>query len=144
MMLPDATNIASVLIVDSDIIVRHALAEYLRHCGYHVVEAASSDEALLALAEVSFSVDVVLCDVSVKGSQSGFELANWVRQNRSELEVRLAASVEGAARTAANLCDSGPHLARPYEPQSVVDYIIQRRAARERNRQSDPDLKGGY
>jgi DNA-binding NtrC family response regulator len=123
--------------VDSDIIVRHALAEYLRHCGYRVVEAASSDEALLALAEASFSVDVVLCEVVVRGSQSGFELANWVRQNRPELEVRLAAGVEGAAKTAANLCESGPQLARPYEPQRVVDYIIQRRAMRERSQSFD-------
>ncbi|MFC3579280.1 response regulator [Sphingomonas hylomeconis] len=124
---------ASVLIVDSDIIVRHALADYLRHCGYRVVEAASSDEAQLALAEASLSVDVVLCDVAVAGHQSGFELATWVRQNRPELEVKLTASVEGAAKAAANLCDGGPHLGRPYEPDSVVDYIIQRRATQQRN-----------
>lgn len=123
---------ASVLIVDSEIIVRHALADYLRHCGYRVVEAASSDEAMLALAEASLSVDVVLCDVAVNGSRSGFELATWVRQNRPDLEVKLTASVEAAAKAAANLCDGGPHLARPYEPQGVVDYILQRRAAQQR------------
>lgn len=139
----DVTGPASVLIVESDIIVRHTLADYLRHCGYEVVEAATSDEALLALAETSLSVDVVVCDVAVRGSQSGFELANWVRQNRPELEVRLAASIEGAAKTAANLCDSGPHLARPYDPQSVVNYIIQRRATRERNRLRDIDDDSG-
>jgi CheY-like chemotaxis protein len=136
--LSDLTDIASVLIVDSDIIVRHALAEYLRHCGYHVVEAASSDEALLALAEVGLSVDVVLCDVDMKGSQTGFELASWVRRNKPDLEVRLAASIEGAAKTAANLCDSGPHLARPYEPQSVVEYITRRRAMREQRQTLNP------
>lgn len=128
---------ASVLIADSDIIVRHALADYLRHCGYRVVEAASSDEAMLALAEASLSVDVVLCDVNVSGALTGFELATWVRQNRPVLEVRLAASVEGAANAAANLCDSGPHAARPYEPQSVIQYIIQRRATQRRNRDRD-------
>lgn len=138
MTLVDVAGTASILIVDSDIIVRNVLAEYLRHCGYRVVEAASSDEALLALAEVSLSVDVVLCDVAVRGSQSGFELANWVRRNRQDLEVRLAAGVQGAAKTAAKLCESGPHLVRPCDPQSVVDYIIQRRAARERNRPLDP------
>lgn len=127
----DAT--ASVLIVDSDIIVRHALADYLRNCGYRVVEAATSDEAILALGEVSLSIDVVLCDVAVNGSHSGFELAIWVRQNRLDLEVRLAGSVEGAANVAANLCDNGPQTVRPYEPQSVVDYILQRRAAQQRN-----------
>ena len=127
---------ASVLVADSDIIVRHALADYLRHCGYRVVEAATSDEAMLALNEAALSVDVILCDAHVSGSQSAFELATWVRRNRPDLEVRLAATVEGAAKAAANLCDSGPHLGRPYEPQGVVDYIIQRRATQQRNRLS--------
>ncbi|MEG3089780.1 response regulator [Sphingomonas sp. PB4P5] len=129
----DDAPAASVLIADSDIIVRHAVADYLRHCGYRVVEAATSDEALLALAEASLSIDVVLCDVAIKGRTSGFELATWVRQSRPELEVRLAASVEGAAKVAANLCSHGPHLERPYEPQGVVDYILQRRATLKRN-----------
>jgi CheY-like chemotaxis protein len=129
---------ASVLIVDSDIIVRHALGDYLRQCGYRVVEAATSDEALLALAETSLSVDIILCDVAVSGSKSGFELSSWVRQNRPDLEVKLAASVERAAETAASLCDQGPHLARPHDPQSVVNYIIERRATQSRNSKDAP------
>ena len=40
-------------------------------------------------------------DVEAIGVKSGFQLAQWVRDNRPELEVRLAASVDGAARTAA-------------------------------------------
>lgn len=123
---------SSVLIVDSDIISRHAIADYLRHCGYSVVEAADTDEAIVALGDAALQVDVILCDVAAAGTRSGFELATWVRQNRSELEVRLAGSVAKAADAAADLCESGPHLARPYEPQSVVDYITRLRAARER------------
>lgn len=120
----------SVLIVDSDIISRHAISDYLRHCGYAVVEAASTDEAIIAVEDESLKVDVILCDVAADGAKSGFELANWVRRNRPELEVRLAGSVANTADAAAELCESGPHLARPYEPQSVVDYITRLRATR--------------
>lgn len=134
----DEKTDASVLIVDSDIIVRHALGAYLRHCGYRVVEAASSDEALFALAEASLSVDIILCDVAVSGAKSGFELASWVRRNRPNLEVKLAASVEKAAEAAADLCDDGPNLARPYDPQSVVDYILKRRAMQRRSLKDIP------
>lgn len=123
---------ASILIVDDDVITRHAIADYLRNCGYVVVEAANTDEAMTALAEVALAVDVILCDVAAIGAQSGFELAQWVRDNRPELEVRLAGSLDGIARTAADLCETGPHLARPYEPDAVVDYIKQLRAARDR------------
>jgi CheY-like chemotaxis protein len=124
--------VGGVLVVDGDVLSRHAIADYLRHCGYVVVEAANTDEAVIALAETSLPVDVILCDVEAIGTRSGFELAQWVRQNRPELEVRIAGNMPAAADTAAELCESGPHLARPYEPQAVVDYIRQLRAARAR------------
>lgn len=120
----------SVLIVDGDILSRHAISDYLRHCGYAVVEAATTDEATTALGDETLQVDVILCDVGAVGAQSGFELVNWVRAHRPELEVRLAGNVASTADAAADLCESGPQLARPYEPQSVVDYITRLRASR--------------
>lgn len=124
--------VPAILIVDGDVIARHAIADYLRHCGYAVVEAATTDEALVALAEPALGIDVILCDVGAIGSQSAFGLSTWVRNNRPELEVRLAGSLEGVADSAAELCENGPHLASPYEPQAVVDYVKQLRATRDR------------
>ena len=121
---------SSVLIVDGDIISRHVIANYLRHCGYAAVEAANTDEALVALREPTLAIDIILCAVSTIGPQNGFELANWVRANRPELEVKLAGGIEMAAQTAADLCQIGPHLLRPYEPEAVVDYINRLRTGR--------------
>ena len=126
----DEPGPSSILIVDGDIISRHAIADYLRHCGYAVVEAAKIEEAMIALGEPSLSIDVILCEVTTIGSQTGFELATWVRANRPELEVKLAGGVEMAVQTAADLCESGPHLKRPYEPLAVMDYIKRLRASR--------------
>ena len=94
------------------------------------MEAANTDEAYIALCEPALSIDVILCDVAAIGSRSGFELAIWVRSHRRELEVRLAAGTEVAAQTAAELCETGPHLKRPYEPEAVIDYIKRLRAGR--------------
>ena len=126
----DQPSASSVLIVDGDVLSRHALADYLRHCGYVVVEAAHTDEALIALGDPALKVDVILCDVGAVGTRSAFELASWVRQNRPELEVRLAGTTANAADEAADLCETGPHLSRPYDPQSVMDYISRLRASR--------------
>jgi DNA-binding NtrC family response regulator len=122
------------LIVDADIISRHAIADYLRHCSYAVVEAATIEEAFIALNEPTLSIDVILCDVSAGGSKDGFQLASWVRVNRPELEVRLAGGTEMAAQTAAELCESGPNLRRPYDPAAVIDYIKRLRASRIKSR----------
>lgn len=121
---------SSVLIVDGDIVSRHVIADYLRHCGYAVVEAANTDEAFIALGEPTLSIDVIFCDVAALDARSAFELASWVEAHRPDLEVKLAGSMEMAAQTAAELCESGPHLKRPYEPEAVVDYIKRLRASR--------------
>ena len=123
--------VPSVLIVDGDIISRHALADYLRHCGYAVVEAANTDEAFVALGEETLSIDVILCEVTEVGSSRCFELAKWVRANRPELEVKLAGGLQMAAETAAELCETGPQARRPYDPSAVVDYIKRLRAGRQ-------------
>ena len=117
---PRAPSTATVLVADGEVLVRHALADYLRRCGYEVIEAASSDEALTVLA------------VTIGGSLSGFALAAWARASRPGLQVLLAGNVEKAADAAAGLCDEGPALARPYDPQLVVDRIKRLLAARDR------------
>lgn len=121
---------SSILIVDGDIVSRHVIADYLRHCAYAVVEAANTDEAFVALGEPTLSIDVVLCEVTAVGSQNCYELANWVRSNRPELEVKLAGGLEMAAQTAGELCEAGPHLKKPYEPTAVIDYVKRLRASR--------------
>ena len=121
---------SSVLIVDGDIVSRHVVADYLRQCGYDVVEAANTNEAMIALQEITLSIDIILCEVTAVGPQSCFELSNWVRAHRPELEVKLAGGLEMTAHAAAELCETGPHLKRPYEPSAVVDYIKRLRASR--------------
>lgn len=112
-----------ILIVDGDVLVRHALADYLRDCGYMVIEAATTDEALTVLGEQALSVDVVLSDARAPGTRNPFELRAWAAEHRPTVHVALAGSVEAAAQKAAQLCEDGPELRRPYDPQSIVDYI---------------------
>jgi CheY-like chemotaxis protein len=109
--------------VDGEVLVRHAISDYLRDCGYTVIEAANGDEAVTVLRKADLPVDAILCDVQIGGGFNGFELRQWVRQHRPELQVILSATIASAANAAAELCEQGPQLARPYEPQSVVDYI---------------------
>lgn len=122
----------SLLIADGDALVRHTLAEYLRNCGYRVIEAASFEEAvsLLERPDHSAELDVVLSDVELPGG-NGFVLRAWVRENRPGVKVVLAGNVAAAARAAGDLCEDGPHLARPYDTQLVLDRIRRLLASRE-------------
>jgi CheY-like chemotaxis protein len=111
----------TVLVVDDEALVRLAIAGYLRDCGYRVVEAASRAEAVSVLSSDAHGVRIVLA--AVENGAEGFGLARWVREHRPGLEVVLAGSPARAADAAAEICDKGPLLARPYDPQLVVDRI---------------------
>jgi len=112
-----------VLVIDRDVLVRHAIADYLRGCGYVVVEASSTDEAVTVLNEDALAVDAALCDAEAPGARNAFEFRAWARQYRPNVDIALVGNIEAAANKAAELCEEGPQLARPYDPQSVVAYI---------------------
>ena len=69
---------ASILIVDSEILSRHVIADYLRHCGYFVVEAANIAEASAAVGEPSLSIDIILLAVIGSETKTAFEFAQLV------------------------------------------------------------------
>jgi len=113
----------TILVVDDEVIIRTAISEYLRDCGYKVIEAASVDEAVLVLQQAEITVHIVLSDVEMPGARDGFALAQWVREHRPTLQVILAGSAARATKAAGELCNSGPMLAKPYDPQIVLDQI---------------------
>ena len=113
----------TILVVDDEVIIRTAISEYLRDCGYKVIEAASVDEAVLVLQQAEITVHIVLSDVEMPGARDGFALAQWVREHRPTLQVILAGSAARATKAAGELCNSGPMLAKPYDPQIVLEQI---------------------
>jgi DNA-binding response OmpR family regulator len=125
-----------VLIVDADILVRHPLAEYLRECGYRVVQAANTDEAreLFTRSRRRRAIDVVLADVSAPGAENAFALATWIRAKHARVQVILAGTVDAATERAGDLCENGPTLSKPYDPQLLFDRIRRALAARDQAR----------
>jgi DNA-binding response OmpR family regulator len=124
------TSTSTVLLVESDILLRHPLAQYLRECGFTVYEASNGDEAMIALKSPDTAVDVVLADMATTGS--GFALQAWIRSEHPHVETILAGSIEKAVEGAAKLCNEGPALAKPYEHHLVLDRIRQSLARREK------------
>ena len=122
-----------VVVVEDEILIRMVIADYLRGCGYRVIEAASADEAMVILEHKELDVDVVFSDIDMPGSMDGFELSKWLRANRPGVDVILAGSVARAADAAGELCDSGP-VPKPYEPQLAADRIRQLMALRSARR----------
>lgn len=121
----------TILVVEDEILIRMVIADYLRHCGYAVIEASSGDEAVHLLRHREIAVDLVFSDIEMPGKIDGFALSQWVKENRPDLDVLLAGTPSKAADTAADLCESGP-LPKPYDSQIVVDRIRRLLAARQK------------
>ncbi len=136
------------LIVEPDPVIRHPLAEYLRECGYKVLEAGGYDEAMALLREGKARIDLILCDVHAPGKAridlilcdvhapgkvDGFGLATWVREHAPHIQVVLAGTVAKAAEKAGDICEDGPALSKPYDHQLLLDRIKRLLAARDRN-----------
>jgi CheY-like chemotaxis protein len=132
-----AKTTETILVVDDDVLIRMVIAAYLRDCGFRVIEAASGQEAIVVLKQDDVAVDVVFSDVEMP-EMDGFQLMHWVRDHRPLLAVILAGTPTRAIDAAENLCKSGPDLAKPYEPQLVLERIRRLLAERDRNRRPEP------
>ncbi len=124
----------TILMVESDVLVRQPIAEYLRECGYQVLESGTTDEALLILNASALTVDIVLADAQAPGKLDGFGLARRLKDNSPEIKVILAGTMATEANKAGDLCEDGPQLSKPYQPRHLVDGIKRALAARDRAR----------
>lgn len=95
-----------ILLVEQDLLVRTPLAEYLRECGYLVLEASSAGDARAFLEDGSRRIDIVLAEVK-SGEPSGFALASWVRTHLPNTQIVLAGTIATAAEKAGDISPRG-------------------------------------
>jgi DNA-binding response OmpR family regulator len=130
----------TVMVVDTEILARMVIADYLRECGYRVVEGVTADEVFVTLG-AGIKIDIVFADVHLSGNADGFNLARRIRESHPHIDVILTAGTTSAAQKASELCGDGP-LDKPYHPQDVISRINILREHR-RMAQSPTEQGGG-
>lgn len=115
------------------------ISDYLRECGYNVIEATGAEEAM-KIFSAGRKIDAVFCEVKLQGEMDGFALAQWIRTNHPQMEVILTTEATATAEKAGEMCEEGP-LEKPYHPQHVVQRL---KILFERRRQArvGPNKKG--
>ena len=78
---PTSTS-STILVVDEEVLIRFAIADYLRDCGYRVIEAASGKEAMLVIEKSDLKIDIVLCDAALKGKVNELDLSNELERTK--------------------------------------------------------------
>jgi DNA-binding NtrC family response regulator len=119
----------TILVVEDDVLIRMPIAQYLRDCGYKIIEAADADEAITVLLHPETVVDIVFSDIEMPGTVDGFGLAKWIRAHRPGTDVILVGTVPRSVDAAKELCEASP-LPKPYEAQAVHGHIRRLLSAR--------------
>jgi CheY-like chemotaxis protein len=120
---------AVVLVVEDELFLRCDLADYLREAGCVVMEAASADHAM-AVCKDGAALHILITDIQLNGSASGWDVAEAFRAVRSDVAViYTSADAHDRVRSVPNSL----HFNKPYRPSDVVRACDQLMAARGRS-----------
>ncbi len=118
----DQASAHTVLIVEDDMMVRMPIAEYLRDCGYHVLEAGTAHEAIETVGAHG-PVDLVFSDVRMPGSMDGFGLARWLRAHHPDIPVILTSGYSNSRSLSADVAPGVRLIEKPYSQAQVARRI---------------------
>lgn len=130
---PEHLRGLNVMVVDDELSVRELLALTLAKCGASVTLAASVQEALDSLANLS--PDVVVSDIAMPG-MDGYEFIHKLRElvrprdGREVPVIALTACASGQDRDLALQAGFDRHLTKPVDPAELVRVIAQSHSAR--------------
>ncbi|MBS1153283.1 MAG: histidine kinase [Myxococcaceae bacterium] len=120
-----------ILLVEDDVAIRTILKRGMQGCGYHVVSAASAEEAQLMIESASF--DAVVTDKNLPG-KSGLDVARAVRA-RSDDTVLVMMTGYSSRESAKEMQRLGAdaYITKPFdtaELAALIEQLILRRLAR--------------
>jgi putative two-component system response regulator len=122
-----------ILIVDDQAPMRRTIARMLSSADYEHTEAASVQEAREAMEAGRF--DMVLCDISISGGESGLALVEEIEAAPGETAVLIVTGIDDpeVAHKAALLGSNG-YLVEPFSANELlinVDHALQETQRRE-------------
>ncbi len=121
---------AVVMVLEPDVLLRTTIAQFLRECGYRVIEGVVAQD-VYAVLDSGARLDVVFAEVRLAGNIDGFKLAKGLRQTHAHIDVILTSGIQSAADKSEDLCEDGP-IEKPYHSQDVhsrIKKLLERRRA---------------
>lgn len=112
----------TVLVVEDEMMVRMPIAEYLRDCGYTVLEAADASEAI-ATIKAEGPVNLVFSDIRMPGKMDGFGLAEWFQSHYPSVPILLTSGYNGGRDLRFDPVSRTRFIEKPYSQTQVARQI---------------------
>jgi CheY-like chemotaxis protein len=100
----------TILVVEDEEAIRACTSEFLRECGYLVIEAGDVAESKDML--LNWHVDLVFSDINMPNRESGFALEKWIRHEYPAVKVLLTSGHPQEPCDTRGLRE--PMLSKPY------------------------------
>lgn len=114
----------TILVVDDEESVLHVVARILEVEGYHVLKARHSDEALDISAAFKEEIDLLVTDVKMDPSMTGFQLAQCLRLMRVEIKVLyISGHVEDEMVKWEVESKVAGFLQKPFVPKTLLEKV---------------------
>lgn len=118
----------SILIIEDESVIAIEIESFVRKLGFHVAGVVDSyDEALAVLSNQK--VDILLCDIYLKGEKSGIDLVRKVKNQQASSVIYLTAFAD--ERTMFDAIDTEPigYLTKPFkrEELSAALHLVSRK-----------------
>ena len=114
----------TILVVDDEQPVLDYVAKNLENSGYHVITAASAEDAITLMEQHKVKPQVLVADLVLPG-MSGFALADAVRQQNPDLKTLFISGYTGAEyfrQMQVSTADI-PFLQKPFTVAALLDKI---------------------
>ena len=114
----------AVLVVEDDFFVRYDIAGCLREAGYAVIESGSGEEAL-ALCKSGMPIDMIVTDINLGGSASGWDVAKRFRSEKPDMPVVY---ISGEQSDPECSVPGSLFVAKPYQHIDILSACLRLRA----------------
>ncbi len=104
----------NILVVEDEAIVSKDIQQNLKKLGYNIVGAVDTGEKAIAKANET-TPDLVLMDIMLKGSMSGIEAAEQIRNNLSIPVIYLTAYADENTLAKAKVTEPYGYIIKPFK-----------------------------
>jgi CheY-like chemotaxis protein len=115
-----SSELATVLVVEDDSIIRMDIVDCLEEAGLAVLEAADADQAIQIL-ENRNDIRLVFTDVDMPGSMDGLKLAAAIHDRWPPVAIIVASGQ--VMPKASQIPEGGRFFRKPYDRPEIVDAV---------------------
>jgi DNA-binding response OmpR family regulator len=120
-ILSEVKTLATILVVEDDVIIRQVITEFLKEANYLVLEAGDGEEALNKFKDKEI-IDLVLLDFMLP-KKSGLEVLENIRQFSDVPIVMLTAVSDDYTQLACFSHLINDYIIKPFSPMIVLKRI---------------------